>query len=213
MDAAQIAPRPRRNPLVKAVCLLLAILVLVLGGACLIPTLMQRYFVQTKRSPTPEDVRRVSSLITDMSIPDGFEPDISIEVEQFGETTRAARWRHKTDGGTIICFELPRKYDPTETVDVPGEVARFQFHDHEANWALVHMYGAHESEEVEIRGEKVDFAITVPHRFSGAPVVSGKEAYEVTGVFPSKSRKLAAIYYSGIGCDRKALSDFLKSLR
>ncbi len=212
MDSVPELSRPRGNPLVKAALLLLVILLLVLGGACLVPTLIHKYFVKVTRSQVPEEVRRIGGLITDIEVPDGFEPDDSLELDQFGEKTRAVQWRHKKYGSVIVLFELPQKFDATSPPDVRIEIMRFPFDSTPEAGFYFAGASTHETEDVEVRGEKVTFEIFAQQQFPGAGT-SVDPQFEVIGTFPSKSRKQSGMRYCGAGCDRKALSEFVKSIR
>lgn len=215
MDSAPIATRPRRHPLAKVALLLFGILILSLGGACLVPTLIHKFFVSSKRSQLPDEVRRLGSLVTDFAVPNGFEPAESLELDQFGAVTRVALWRNKT-GGFVLLIELPQPFNSLEAPDVRIESQHFPMLDIPQEVFYLASTSKHLTETVAVRGEKIDFAIAVSEHVPSVALLGGTPSQsEITGYFPSKSGARGLLWLKCPAADLKLeeLQEFVKSVR
>lgn len=213
MDSVPITARPRRHPLAKVALLLLGILILSLGGACLVPTLIHKFFVSSKRSQLPDEVRRLGGHVTDFTLPHSFEPAESFEVDQFGSTTRVALWRSKT-GGFVLLIELPRPFNALEVPNISLEALQFPMLDIPQEGHFLVGPSNRSTETVVVRGEKIDFTIAVPEPGPSGALWGGALQSEITGYFPSKSGARGLLWLKCPSADLKLeeLQEFVKSV-
>ena len=150
--------------------------VLIVGGLGLFVMLLccgiggwMVYSLMPKLTSNPAEVAEIGKQVIDLQIPDDFQADTAMTIDNFAMTMRMANFRQKDNKGTLLLGDFQLKFgNPDQKLDIQQKRDQNNSKD-----GLKLEMGDSQVREFEVRGKQV------PFRFSDAVDQDTKTKFRV----------------------------------